>query len=46
MNNFIETVVIARYNEDLSWIKNVSKEFDYFIINKGNDDCGIAPKGY
>jgi hypothetical protein len=36
MNN---TVVIARYNEDVNWVKNLN--WDYLIYNKGEDINGI-----
>jgi hypothetical protein len=31
-------IVIARYNEDLSWIKKLPKSIKITIYNKGNDD--------
>lgn len=37
------TVVIARYNEDLSWIKKEFPNQQVIIYNKGPDDLGILP---
>jgi len=31
-------IVVARYNEDLSWLKNLPKSIKITIYNKGNDD--------
>ena len=29
------SVIISRYNENLDWIKKISKEFDITVYNKG-----------
>ena len=31
-------IVIARYNEDLSWLKKIPKIIKITIYNKGEDD--------
>lgn len=31
-------MVICRYKEDLNWLKNITKEIELVIFNKGNDD--------
>jgi len=38
MNNKIE-IVVARYNEDLSWTNEFPfNKFNYTVYNKGNND--------
>jgi hypothetical protein len=36
-------IIIARYNEDLDWLKKIPKEFKITIYNKGQDDIENIP---
>jgi hypothetical protein len=38
-------IVIARYNEDLDWLKKIPKNFKITIYNKGQDDIKNIPSG-
>lgn len=39
------SIVIARYNEDISWINQISQIFDkIYVYNKGNDSKNICLK--
>jgi len=34
-------IVVARYNENLSWLKKLPKDIIITVYNKGNDDINI-----
>ena len=36
-------IVVARYNEDLEWLKKIPKEYKITIYNKGLDDIKNIP---
>jgi hypothetical protein len=36
----MKKIVIARYNENIDWIKNIN--FDFIVYNKGSNDLNIS----